>query len=187
MKFTGMRNALGMGSKRSAMLWLGLVLMAQGAAANDLDKFKWRGVKSTADSYLLYRSLPGDSTVHDIYMSCKKGDSDITVAFATRPQGSYTNAELANAAQRPVEKARFFVDNKSVDEIDVTLGQAENFARDDAGALNMDFELGAKDKLLVAMISGKSIRVELPRAKSHSMPLAGFARPAREMIVHCKL
>ena len=171
----------------SATLGLALFAAHTASAASLIEKFKWKGVKSTSSSYLLYRSLPGDSTVHGVYISCKRGDSSLNVSFSTRPQGEYTNEELVNRGKRLPEKAKFLVDDKAVGEFEVMLGQAENFAEDDAGAISMEFELEVKHALFAAMLKGRSIRVELPRAKSHAIPLAGFARPAQEMVRHCKL
>ena len=52
-------------------------------AGQPVSAFKWTGVKMTDTEYLIYRSVPKDSTVHDVYMTCKRGSEDIKVMMVT--------------------------------------------------------------------------------------------------------
>ena len=174
---------------KKSLIRCALVLAAAqflAGAAEHTKTFRWIGGKMTDTEYLIRRSNPKDSVVHDVYMTCKRGDADIRVNFVTSPLGGYTNEELAKDGKRLPQKAVFFVDYKRVDEIDVLLGQDEAFADNEYG-INVELEMTRSDALFKAMQKGKTLRFELPRAKSHVIPLGPFASMARAMVSHCKL
>jgi len=157
------------------------------AAGQPVATFKWTGVKMTDTEYLIYRSVPKDSTVHDVYMTCKRGSEDITVTMVTSQQVKYSDEELVNDGKRLPQEAKFLIDGKPAGEMEVVAGQAEAFENDARRAVSIDFEMTKDDALFKAMQKGKTLRFVLPKASSHSIPLGPFAAMSKAMIAHCKL
>ena len=175
---------------RKALFRCALVLAVAhtlAGAGAPLAAFKWTGVKMTDTEYLIYRSRPGDSTVHDVYMTCKRGSADIKVSMVTAEQMKYSDAELVNDGKRLSQIATFLVDGKPAGEAEVLAGQEEAFAVAERMAVGIEFEMNKDDALFKAMQRGKSLRFNLPKAASHSIPLGPFAAMAKAMIAHCRL
>ena len=169
---------------------IALVLLAAqllAGAGTPVTAFKWTGVKMTGTEYLIYRSVPKDSTVHDVYMTCKRGSRDITVMMVTGHQVKYSDDELVNGGKRLPQTAKFVIDGKPVAEADVLAGQAEAFETGEGRAVAIEFEMTKDDALFKAMQTGKSLRFDLPKATSHVIPLAPFAAMAKAMVAHCRL
>ena len=173
-----------------AVLKCALIVAAAHAlagAGQPVGTFKWTGVKMTDSEFLIYRSLPNDSTIHDVYMTCKRGSPDIAVTMVTAEQVSYSDTELVNAGERLPQQASFSIDGKPAARMEVLAGQAEAFESGDGRAVAIAFEMTKTDDLFKAMQTGKSLRFTLPKAASHPIPLAPFGALARAMIAHCRL
>jgi hypothetical protein len=168
---------------------LAVVAVAQflAGAGQSVQSFKWTGVKMTDTEYLIYRSVPKDSTVHDVYMTCKRGSEDISVSMVTSQDVKYADEELVNGGKRLPQEAKFLIDGKPAGEMEVIAGQAEAFESGDKRAVSIDFEMTKDDALFKAMQKGKTLRFVLPKASSHAIPLARFAAMSKAMVAHCKL
>jgi hypothetical protein len=155
------------------------------ALAQSPSTFRWQGAanappQATETSYYLHHSKPRDSTVHDVYLQCRKGDSAIDATFVSQTKGDYAPEELLNAEAEAV----FVVDGKQLAPVAVRLLQEEGFGKEPL-TLAIRYELEVDEPLFDALVKGKSFRFELPKAKSHTIPLAGFSKHALAMKKQC--
>ncbi len=162
-----------------------VVAGAQALAAASPETFVWRGVAnappSASDtSYYLHRSSPRDALARDVHFECRKGDEAIDATFISATRGSYAYEELLNTQAEAV----FVVDGKRLAPVTVTLMQEEGFGASPI-TLGIRYQLEVDEPLFAALAKGKSFRFELAKARSHLIPLAGFARRALAMKKHC--
>lgn len=155
------------------------------ALAQSPSTFKWQGAanappEATETSYYLHHSKPRDSTVHDVYLQCRKGDAAIDAAFVSWTKGAYTPDELMNVEAEAV----FVVDGKRLAPVAVRLMQDEALGTGSI-TLAIKYELEVGEPLFDALAKGKSFHFELPKAKSHTIALAGFTKHAMAMKKHC--
>jgi hypothetical protein len=146
------------------------------ALAQSPSTFRWQGVpnappEATETSYYLHHSKPRDPTVHDAAI-------DATIVSTTK--GGYAPDELMNKEVDAV----FVVDGKRLAPVAVRLQQEESFGKEPL-TLAIRYELEVDEPLFDALVKGKSFRFELPKAKSHTIPLAGFGKLALAMKKQC--
>lgn len=98
------------------------------------------------------------------------------MGLRTRGFGQYKPQALKGAA----EEARIFVDGRLV------ARQSVNVSAWDEG-VETNAEAGALSRLLDAMEKGRTLRAELPKAKTANISLAGFAPLSKMMRKHCRL
>jgi hypothetical protein len=155
------------------------------ALAQSPSTFRWQGVpnappEATETSYYLHHSKPRDPTVHDVYLQCRKGDAAIDATIVSTTKGGYAPDELMNKEVDAV----FVVDGKRLAPVAVRLQQEESFGKEPL-TLAIRYELEVDEPLFDALVKGKSFRFELPKAKSHTIPLAGFGKLALAMKKQC--
>ena len=155
------------------------------ALAQSPSTFKWQGAanappEATETSYYLHHSKPRESTVHDVYLQCRRGAAAISATFVSQTMGAYAPDELMNAEAEAV----FVVDGKRLAPVSVQLVQEEGFGKQPL-TLAIKYELEVDEPLFDALLKGKSFRFELPRAKSHTISLAGFTKHATAMKKQC--
>ncbi|MFN3892859.1 MAG: hypothetical protein ACK4MV_20875 [Beijerinckiaceae bacterium] len=161
------------------------VYWALPALAQSPSTFRWRGVanappEATETSYYLHHAKPSDLLARDALFECRKGDAAIDAYFVSVTKGGYRPEELANAEAEAV----FVVDGKRLAPVSVRLLQEEGFGKDPL-TLAIRYNLEVDEPLFQALVKGKSFRFELPKATSHTIPLAGFAKHALAMKKQC--
>lgn len=162
-------------------VFLAVVLAATGAgAATAAPAYKWAtsnpgGAPAGQIIYVVHGS-PRDLTDFNVHLACVPGQDNVTLGLRTRGFGGYRPQALKGQEAM----ARVFVDGK------LAATQAVKLTAWDDG-VETQTEAGRMRELFAALEKGRRLRVELPKAKTATISLAGFAPLAKLMRAHCGL